>query len=392
MKIISEDQLLSVKAELSQSETMSKRVPISAISVTPDSLKVGMIHINNNPVLVSTGFFNKLGSLLKLNSSLTRDMINKGDTQVAASLINGLRSYQSANKRNSDVILIASSNTKEIIDICPPSRYRRVTNDTLFDVTSRILNENPNLIIETVDVNANNGKASINFLNNQEVGFAQAGKDEFFKFGFSIVQTNKDTIVESYNQRLVCSNGLRTSLGEGQIGANRDIRFEDTFRLAGTSTEDIRIFLNKIEEMKKAGFIPGGFESTINRALSTKASLLEIENGVKLATSKIHDVDVDLAKMYKTAVSNKYFPSYTDTIARITKKGVDHSILGDRQKQFIKTGMSVWDVINSLTFLGSNNSGYPIDNQHELKYSAGKLFAKGVKEGYDLEYSQYASL
>jgi len=54
--------------------------------------------------------------------------------------------------------------------------------------------------------------------------------------------------------------------------------------------------------------------------------------------------------------------------------------------------MSVWDVVNSLTFLGSNNSGVPLENSHELKYSAGKLFAKGVKEGYDLEFAQYASL
>lgn len=389
---VSNSQFAEIKSKVSQAESAVKRVPISAISVDNESLKKGCIKVNDNLVRVSTGFFSKLGSMLKMNVSLTRGMIEKGDTRLAAALINGLKDYQSKNSRNNDVMLIANVKSREIVDICTPARYKRVTNDTLFDVTERILNDNSSLMLETVDFDPYTGRASINFLNNEEVGFAQAGKDEFFKFGFSIVQTNKDTFVETYNQRLICTNGLRASLGSGAIGSNKDINFEDKFRLGGTSTEDIRIFLNKIEDMKKAGFVPGGFESSIVRAVKTKASLYEVEQAWKKSISLVNEIDPELKKQYQAAVARDYYRGYGNTLARINRKGTDANGLNDRQKQFIKTDQSIWDVVNGMTFLGSNNSGIPLENQHELKYEAGKLFSKGVKDGYDLEFAQFASL
>jgi hypothetical protein len=111
-----------------------------------------------------------------------------------------------------------------------------------------------------------------------------------------------------------------------------------------------------------------------------------------MANSKVEELDPQFKKDYQSAIARKYFHAHGDTLARIVRKGQDPSNLNDRQKQFIKTGMSVWDVVNSLTFLGSNNSGIPLENKHELKYTAGELFSKGVKEGFDLEFSQFASL
>lgn len=391
-KEVTEDQFVKVRETLGQSQSAVKRVPISAISVDDECLKKGRILVNGEPVRISDGFLRKLGSMLKISSSLTNDMMKRGDHRLAALLINGLKDYQSKNRKDGDVMLIANLNTREVIDICTPNRYSRATNDTVLDVTERILNDNPSLIVETVDFNPLNGTASINFLNDKEIGFANAGKDEFFKFGFSIVQTSKDTIVESYNQRLVCSNGLRVSLGQGAIGSNSNIQFEDRFRLGGTSTEDIRIFLNKLEDMKKREFVNPNFAQTINRAVGTKASLYEVERAFKTATSRVNELDPELKKQYQASIARQWFHSYGDTLARIHRKGHDSNSLNDRQKQFIKTGMSIWDVVNSLTFLGSNNSGIDLDNKHELKYTAGDLFSKGVKEGYDLEFAQFASL
>lgn len=388
---VTADQFEEVRSRLSETESAIKRVPISAIEVDDEAIKHGRILVNGSPVKVTNSFYTKLGSMLNVSTSLTRSMIEKGDHGIAAALINGLKDYRTKNRKENDVVLVANINTKEIVDICPPARYRRVTNDTVLDVTERILNDNPNLIIETVDFNGTGG-CSINFLNNEEIGFAQAGKDEFFKFGFSLIQTSRDTLVETYNQRLICTNGLRSSLGQGAIGGNSSIQFDDKFRLGGTATEDIRLFLSKIDDMKKRGFVSPGFSDAINRATGTKASLHEIEKAFLCATSKINELDPELKKQYQASIARQWFHAYGDTLARLTRKGTDPHGLNDRQKQFIKTGMTIWDVVNSLTFLGSNNSGIDFDNKHELKYSAGNLFSKGTKEGYDLEFAQYAAL
>jgi len=388
---VSDEQFDQIKSVLAAADCATKELPLSAIKINDDSIQKGYVVIHDNKVPVSNGFFQKMASLVKVSRSLTSEMIKNEDGKLASALINGLKDYRSA-KGGNDVLLIANPGTKEIIDICDPKRFRRLTNDSVFDVTSRIMNENPNLVIETIDFNPNTGKAVINLLNSEEVGFPGAGKDEFFKFGFSIVQSTKDTLVEMYNQRLVCTNGLRLSLGQGAIGGNRDIQFEEHFRLAGTSAEDIRQFLNRIAAMEKAGFVPARFQDTLASATKTKASLIEVESAMIGAQRLVREDDPNLKKSFIDALERQYFHAHAETMQRIAQKGHDTLRLSPKQKSFIKTSMSVWDVVNSLTFLGSNNSGLPLDNKHELKAHAGKLFGKGTTEGYDLQFAQFAQL
>lgn len=390
-KEVSESQFNQIRESLAGAEIITKVIPISSITVDERSLRKSQILVSKIPVNVTSHFFTRLASILKISKTLTTDMLKNNDDKIAIALINGLKEYRSSRGSN-EIMLIGNPNTKEIIDICEPKNYRRLTNETLFNVTSRIINDNPNLIIETIDINQAHGGVSINLLNSEEVGFPGAGKDEFFKFGFSITQRVKDTIVESYNQRLVCSNGLRVSLGGGDIGRNRDINFSDKFRLEGTSADDVRQFLSQIENMKKASFVPPAFQETLERAVQTKASFLEVENAMINAQQLVREQDPNIKKSYLDSITRNYFHAHGDAAARIFKAGHNLLTMNDKQKSYIKTRMSVWDVVNSLTFLGSNNSGIPMDDQHTLKVLAGSLFGKGTKEGYDLQWAQFTNL
>jgi hypothetical protein len=390
-KQVNDQQFEQMREMLANAECATKVVPLTAIELDDSSISKGTINVGGQPVAVGNGFFQKMAGMLKVNRSLTNEMIKNEDGKIATSLINGLKAYRSA-KGSNEIMLIANPNTREVIDICDPKRFRRLTNESVFDVTSKIMNDNPNLSIETIDFDPHTGKSVINLLNAEEVGFPGAGKDEFFKFGFSIVQNSKDTFVEMYNQRLVCSNGLRVSLGQGAIGANRDIQFEERFRLNGTGAEDIRIFLGQIEAMKKAGFIPVGFQSALNSAVNTKASLLEVESAMIGAQRLVREDDPTLKKAFIDSLNRNYFQGYSETMSRIVRKGQDPMQLNDKQKSFIRTGQSIWDVVNSMTFLGSNNSGLQLDNKHQLKEEAGRLFGKGTKDGYDLQFAQFAQL
>jgi hypothetical protein len=199
-------------------------------------------------------------------------------------------------------------------------------------------------------------------------------------------------MVETYNTRLVCSNGLRVSLGSGAIGSNKDLHFEEKFRLLGTGADDVRKFLNQVDAMKKAGFIPGGFGHALGTAINTKASLAEVESAMILAQRKVKEVDPQFKKNFIDSIERNYFDGHKATMQRVMQKGQDPYKLNEKQKGFIKTGMSVWDVVNSMTYLGSNNSGIELSDKHELKAHAGDLFAKGTNAGYDLQFAQYAQL
>jgi hypothetical protein len=390
-KQVNDQQFEQMREMLANAECATKTVSLASIELDDHSISKGTINVDGNAVSVSNGFFQKMAGMLKVNRSLTNEMIKNSDGKIATSLINGLKAYRSA-KGSNEIMLIANPNTREVIDLCDPKRFRRLTNESVFDVTSKIMNDNPNLSIETIDFNPHSGKSVINLLNAEEVGFPGAGKDEFFKFGFSIVQSSKETFVEMYNQRLVCSNGLRVNLGQGAIGGSRDIQFEERFRLGGTGAEDIRIFLNQIEAMNKAGFVPAGFNTALNSAVNTKASLLEVESAMIGAQRLVREDDPTLKKAFIDSLNRNYFQGYSETMSRIVRKGQDPMQLNDKQKSFIRTGQSIWDVVNSMTFLGSNNSGLQLDNKHQLKEDAGRLFGKGTKDGYDLQFAQFAQL
>jgi len=388
---VSNEKFDQMREVLAAAEHATKVVSLSEISMDENSIKNKTINVHGNPVGVGSAFFQKLAGTLKVSKALTTELIKNEDGKIATALINGLKDYRSSHG-GGEIMLIANPNSREVIDICDPKRFRRMTNESVMDVTSRIVNDNPNLSIETIDFNPHSGRSVINLLNSDEVGFPGAGKDEFFKFGFSIVQTTKDTMVEMYNQRLVCSNGLRISLGNGAIGANRDIQFEEKFRLGGTDAESIREFLHRIEAMKKAGFVPSNFQNVLSSAVSTKASLFEVEDAMITAQRMVDEPDAELRKNYIDAIGRKYFHAHGETMSRVARKGQDTFHLNEKQKSFIKTNMSIWDVVNSMTFLGSNNTGYPLKGQAQLKEGAGKLFGKGTKDGYDLQFAQYAQL
>ena len=391
MREITSTQFDAIREVMVANEHATKQVTITAIKLNERSFKSHQIEVGGITVKVSQGFFLKLAGLLKMNASLTREFIKNEDGKVAAAFMNALNEYRRGVGAK-DVLLIANTETKEVIDICDPKRYRRLTNDSLFDIAGKIMNEHPSLMIETIDHSPSGGSVSINLLNNEEVGFPGAGKDEFFKFGFSIIQSSKDTIIETYNTRLVCSNGLRVSLGAGNIGSNRDLHFEEKFRLSGTGAEDIRTFLNKVGDMKKQNFVPGAFASSLASAVNTKASLAEVEAAMIMAQRKVREDDPQFKKNFIDTLERNYFDGHKETMQRIMQKGVDPYKLNDKQKSMIKTGQSIWDVVNSMTYLGSNNSGIELADKWELKTHAGSLFAKGVNEGYDLQFAQYAQL
>jgi len=389
-KQITEQEFMDLKKTMVDAEAARKTVPLNQIKIDENSFRDRTIEVNGMRLNVADNFFAKLSTLLKMNRSLTTEMMKNSDAKLAAQMMNGLKTYREARDGGNEIMLIADPKSRTIIDVCKPNQFKRISNESLFDITERILNDKPNLSIETI--NFGPGGGAINLLNNTEIGFPGAGKDEYFKFGFSIIQDQRNTQIEMYNQRLVCTNGLRTSLGAGAIGANREIQFNESFALKGTSPDDLRLFIQNIDAMAKADFVPAAFGEVLETAANTRASLFEVENAMITAQMMVDERDVELRNRYMQQLAKNYFTGHSTTMQRIARKGVNPIELNDRQKQLIKTQMTIWDVVNSMTFLGSNNSGIPLEDQFTLKQKAGQLFSKGISKGYDLQYADFAQL
>ena len=386
MKQVSAEDFAKVRATLINNQLITKDIDLRSLEITSESLNRGSVILSGHEVKCKASFFTSLARLLKMNSALTNELLKNGDSKVAAALLGALRDYR-ASALTKQLTIVADPVDRSLHSIEDKSKLKLFSAEGLCDLSENILSDMPFLHLESIQ--SSNGNTKFNFLNDVEVNFASAGPDEFFKFGFSIVQTTKQTYIEGYNQRLVCTNGLSYNLGSD---ATQAIKFNDSFKLEGRDPRSIKQFLNQIEEMKRVDFVNPQFEKTINKASTTRASLAELERAQWVAAHQIKEKDETIRKAQVDALTKNFFPGMGTCYNRLAQKGVDPTRLTDEQKKYIKTGQTVWDVVNSLTFLGSNPTGIDMHNPEQLKSVGGELFAKGVKSTWDQQFMDFASL
>jgi len=372
-----------IKQDLISRDVMTKTVTLPQIDVTTNGIRDGYIKVQGNTLPVSRGFFSKLAKTVNVNSQLATSFMKNDDEQIYATLIKAIKQYKSirAGASQQEYQLIADPVAHEVVNIVKGSSGGRLSMSTICDISERILNDNPDMALASAATHR--GETSIHFINNKEIKIPGVGADEEFNFGFTINTTPTSTGLELYNHRLVCSNGMRMNMGRGAIAGNLS-EITEGFSMRSLKAGSIDQFLNQVKRVEAQGFIPQGFKQAIKQTQSTRASFSELEGAIQLIMQEMPDQDS--AKDYRNLVAN-YFPAYASTVDRIKRHGVDILQLNQNQKSNIKTGMSVWDVVNNLTFLGSNRSEFQIGNREGLKSQGGKLLDKALNTGLDLQYS-----
>ena len=377
-----------IKQDLISRDVMTKTVTLPQIDVTTNGIRDGYIKVQGNTLPVSRGFFSKLAKTVNVNSQLATSFMKNDDEQIYATLIKAIKQYKSirAGASQQEYQLIADPVAHEVVNIVKGSSGGRLSMSTICDISERILNDNPDMALASAATHR--GETSIHFINNKEIKIPGVGADEEFNFGFTINTTPTSTGLELYNHRLVCSNGMRMNMGRGVIAGNLG-QITEGFSMRSLKAGSIDQFLNQVKRVEAQGFIPQGFKEAIKQTKSTRASFSELEGAIQLIMQEMPDQDS--AKDYRNLVAN-YFPAYASTVDRIKRHGVDILQLNQNQKSNIKTGMSVWDVVNNLTFLGSNRSEFQIGNREGLKSQGGKLLDKALNTGLDLQYSSLQQL
>lgn len=386
--MISSTEFKDLRNDLINRDAVTKTVTLTQLDVTPDGIKNGYIKVQGQAVPVSRGFWSKLAKTVNVNSSLATSFMKNDDEVLYATLIKAIKQYKTihTSKAQDEYQLIADPKDREVTNIVKGGSGGRLSMATICDITENILSDNPLISLESAS--SRGGVTQFNFINDNSIAFPDAGPDEEFKFGFTINTTPTTTNLELYNHRLICTNGMRVNMGRGAI-ADGVGSITENFNLRSLKPGNIEQFLNNVKSLNANGFVPMGFKEAMLRTQSTKASFGELESAIAMIMNELPDNES--AKDYRKLVSN-YFPAYGMTVDRIKRNGFDIYDMNDRQKTNIRTGMSVWDVINNLTFLGSNKSEFQIGDREGLKSQGGKLFNKAMTTGLDLQYAALQSI
>lgn len=357
-------------------EPVAKNVQLSQISIAPDSLTNGYINVSGKPVHVSQGFFKDLARSLNINATLFNDLNNSKKTGSSGNdfltkLISAIGAFKGGTS-NQQITLIANAAKQQITNAVPTDKYHRIPNKSLFGIAESLMNRHPELILFDVSVKGEGIATSIQLMNSKPTGFAgNFSEDESYKFGISLGNNPTSTQLGDFALRLVCSNGIK--------GLHSDFRF----KLEGLDDRHMGDFFKYISDYARGGFIPANFENKLKLASKTEASFREIERAFNKTAQLISSEDSDLTRRFKGMLAEQYFWGYQEAFTKLAAKGINPNHLTDKQKQFVKTGQCIWDVINSITWLGSHDAGLNIQNRESLAGLGGALFA----EEYDLAYA-----
>jgi len=354
----------SAKKSAIEYQPVTTQVPLSQVSVTPESLKERVIMVNNKPVSAEGKFFNQFAGLLGLKSfpglgggSKNKDASANGE--FFATITDALKTFKASNaKSGGDVYLTANMRDHSICGISnKPSNA--LSAESLFDTAERLVDQHG---LSIGDVSPGKGGGTVIQLSgNQDIGF---GGQEVFNFGVSLGNDNGTTSIEDFMLRLVCSNGMETRENAS------------SFRLKGLSGENLLNFNQHITGMAKRDFIPQNFAEHLKIASSTPASLAEVTNAHDAVVSMIQCNDSYIKPGLEKRIATESFPGWLDGRQRLIAKGIDPITLTQDQMRFVKTEQSVWDVINAMTNLGSNDNKIDLRNQKYLMVTAGKMFSQ----------------
>jgi hypothetical protein len=379
-KPLSQDEFQAKKQEALQNEPVARQVPLNSIELTDNSYKDGVVKVGGKTVSASKEFFQKLGGILHISGAMQRDLTGgkdkdkgKGDDgQLFGKMVEAMKALKTSKNGGGGVTIIGNPTTGELTGVTDRG-YNRIPNAELFGIAESLINRYPILSPVDIDVTGGGMGVGISLLSNAEHPFKPTGPngpdggDETFRFGFTL-NNGAITSLGDFAYRLVCTNGMM------------GIRRMDQFQLKDLSNESIRKMFEHISEAEKRRFIPVMFEQNMQLASKTPASYREIEQLYKKVVDNLRYEEDELKKHFKREIAQTFFQGYVRASAKLVNKGIDPLHLTDKQKSFIITGQNMWDVINNLTWLGSNDGGYQWKNQKFLQ----KLGGKTLSEEFDL--------
>jgi hypothetical protein len=265
-------------------------------------------------------------------------------------LVNRLKVAAQA-KGNSSVSIVLNPETKKIIAVQKDPRDL-VSNQSFLESTTRMINR---FDLEVSDFSvSDDGSVVINTASPKNAWGIQGLKDEDHFGGISFSNSpNNGFQVSPFLYRLVCANGM--------IGKS----FSETMQLGQMDQMNLLKFNENLEALAKRGFRPEKFEERVRLAMNTRASLAEMEH----AHGRIISVsDADVKEI------ESWIP-YQQTKASFFKSGVDVNTLTTNQMKGAKTGMTIWEMINSITHFATHDNGFKMKsfNRRTLQTESSRI-------------------
>ena len=323
-------------------------------------------------VTVSPAFFKQLAKILNVGLALRKDLTeNKDDNTIYSELLNALKTVQGTVKPKEVTILY---------DHIKEGTYSRLSNDSLFAFAESLVDKYPNLTISNVDAYEGNPNVAIQILSGNLVDLTDktlSNENEEFQFGITLGNSGLVTSVGDFAYRLVCSNGMM------------GIRTDERFFLPNTQADGLHQLFQHFEKMKDQDFVPDEFAANFENATKVHASYRELKKAHDFAQKNLLIEFPEQESQTRGAFADKYFTDIARVQQTLKARGIDEKDIPEKAMELIRTQTTMWDLINTMTDLGSNpHPVYKLSNRNSFQKQGGSM----MSSDWDLKYEKYLLL
>lgn len=357
------------KKEVKDNYPIRKNMTLAELNIDFEDTESrnGNITIDGVKLKLSSGAFKSLLKTLKVSDSFMGKFTDIFGMNSRNQLVNVIKNKM-ATQKDMKVAIYISPSTMRVVAVTDANKPY-ISTDFYFDMVENVINDHQ------LDV----GNMSISSDGNIQISTIKSNwgfdipdlKDEAFHTGVIVTAgPTEDIAIDPYILRLVCENGM--------VGPRR---LEMGPRLMNNSIESINKFMTDVKGLAETNQkFQGIFSDQVIKMNSVSASYNEVMRLREMVANKVTDKNDARVE----AVLDRFFP-VNEIKGEYKEKGYNLDILTNRHWKNAKTSMTTWDLLNSLTDVGSHDYGMGIGEnaKNDLRKQAG-LFM--FKKEFDTEF------
>ena len=349
---LSNDAILKRKEETLKAQALRKTVPVREINLIDEKT----IEYNGARITITNEAFKSLMKIIGMSKQFAHKFERLFNAEAKTQFINTMKNAMASNRGSlSEITLVLNPVSKMIVNFTKSSS-ELISNSQFVDQAEQLLDRGKFDVVNwTTDPTT--GIVTLNAVSPTASWGIKGDNQEVFRSGLTLKNSPITGFqVSPYVNRMFCTNGLTTSLAA------------DKYNLTSFSKDALEKFNEYIQGLTKRNFMPSEFDSLVNRAKNTAASLYEMKHASNL-----------IKNAGAGERSDMWIPLNHNELAysRIGQNPGDFNV--DQLKN-AKTDQSIWSLVNGITHFATHGEnivdGTQSHDMTKLMVDAGNILGK----------------
>ena len=344
IQTLSSTEIDNRKAMTRNSQSIRKTVAIRDIDLINDTT----IEYQGKRLEITSDAFKGLMKMIGMSQAFAKKFETLFNAETKAKFINQMKNAMAT--QLNEITIILSPTTKKVVGFSKKPTDL-ISHDRFIGLADRLIDQH-GFEVANWGVDGNKGSVTINAFNPQANFGIEGMNNEVFTAGITMKNSPLGGIqVMPYVNRLWCANGCTTSMAS------------ESYALKDLSADSMEKFFEHMQQLRKNGFVPTGFQDKVTQAVNTPASIKEMT----WAHNQIKRHVGDKAESWIPLQEN---------LGAYQKANI-----GIIDPKTAKSNQSIWSVVNGMTHVATHAPDMFAMNMQdkdstELMVQAGNLLGR----------------